>query len=148
MTKLIAHRGNIYGPNKTDENKIEYIINAINNKYDCEIDIWKIDNNLFLGHDEPTYLTDIQFLLKYSDKLWIHCKNIQALSYLSKFTELNVFWHENDQYTLTSKQFIWSYPTSKIMENCIIVMPELNSFNISECVGICSDFVGKSDLFN
>lgn len=149
MVKLIAHRGNTNGPDKNNENTQKYIINTINNGYDCEIDIWKIDDKLFLGHDEPTYETDIQFLTKYSDKLWIHCKNIQALSYLNSIDILNVFWHENDQYTLTSKKIIWSYPTSEILENCIIVMPELNNFNInSKCIGICSDFVSNFTSLN
>ena len=53
--KLISHRGYINGPNKTEENSPEHILNAINNGYDVEIDVWFIDDKWYLGHDNPTY---------------------------------------------------------------------------------------------
>ena len=37
--KLIAHRGNIVGPNPLEENKLEYIEAAIAGGYDAEIDV-------------------------------------------------------------------------------------------------------------
>ena len=46
--KLISHRGNINGPNKTEENSPEHILNAINNGYDVEIDVWFIDDKWYL----------------------------------------------------------------------------------------------------
>tara|TARA_B110000008_G_C16735623_1_gene470513 strand:- start:484 stop:684 length:201 start_codon:yes stop_codon:yes gene_type:complete len=61
---IIAHRGNIYGPNKENENKPEYLIKAITNNLYVELDLWKIDNELFLGHDNPQYKINIDFLLK------------------------------------------------------------------------------------
>jgi hypothetical protein len=139
--KFIAHRGNTNGPNIPLENSESYIINTINNGFDCEIDVRKINDKLFLGHDDPQYEITINFLLKYADKLWIHCKNLDALSYLSTYNELNIFWHQSDNYTLTSNKNIWAFPTSEINEKCIIVMPELNNFKISNCYGICSDFI-------
>ena len=38
---LISHRGNIFGPNKKDENKIEYVENALNLGFDVEIDVFQ-----------------------------------------------------------------------------------------------------------
>jgi beta-phosphoglucomutase len=140
--KYIAHRGNLYGPDIINENKIDYILNVINKGYDCEIDIRYIDNILYLGHDNPDYIVDINFLLKYNNNLWIHCKNIDALNYLLNFKELNIFWHQSDNYTLTSKNNIWCYPDMITTEKSIIVMPELNNFNYKEAYGICSDYVG------
>ena len=60
--KLIAHRGNINGPNKEKENKPEYIIEAINKGYYVEIDLWLIDDKLYLGHDNPQYVIEETFL--------------------------------------------------------------------------------------
>ncbi len=37
------------------------------------------------------------------------------------YDTLNFFWHENDKYTLTSKNFIWTYPGEKTGGNSIIV---------------------------
>src|SRR4029078_3756549 len=140
----IAHRGNINGPALKLENHPDYIINAINKNYDCEIDVWKINDKLYLGHDEPQYLIEIDFILKYVDKLWCHCKNFEALHHLIKFDNINCFWHHEDKYTLTSKGFIWAYPGEIVNDNCIIVMPEWDKFNINDnSYGVCSDFVEK-----
>lgn len=145
--KLIAHRGNINGVNKIKENLPEYILEAINLNYDCEIDIRLIDNVLYLGHDTPSYKIDINFLLNNSMKLWIHCKNYEALGYLIQYKELNIFWHQTDEYTITSKGYIWCYPeqTPPKKSISIILMPELNNFNSlkdnMECYGICSDYI-------
>ena len=42
--KLIAHRGNINGPNPEKENHPDYINTAIKSGYDVEVDVWFIDN--------------------------------------------------------------------------------------------------------
>ena len=58
---LIAHRGNLNGPDPINENKPETIKNVINMGYDCEIDVRYINNELFLGHDNPDYKTNLSF---------------------------------------------------------------------------------------
>jgi len=52
--KLIAHRGLTQGPNKELENKPEQIISALDQGYDCEIDLWTVNSDFYLGHDAPT----------------------------------------------------------------------------------------------
>ena len=73
---LISHRGNIDGPNPKMENKPEYVQKALDLGYDVEIDVWLIDGNFFLGHDEPQYKIERSFLQ--NKKLWCHAKNIEA----------------------------------------------------------------------
>jgi hypothetical protein len=142
--KLIAHRGNINGPNPEQENQPEYIKDTLNQGYDCEIDVRYINNQLYLGHDHPDYLISLDFLITNSDKFWIHCKNIDALDYLIQFNQLNIFWHQEDQYTLTSKGFIWAYPNMRTTSKCIILMPEWNNFVFDKTgYGICSDYCVK-----
>ena len=68
---LIAHRGNINGKNKSKENSPSYILDAIKQGYDVEIDLWVDNDDFWLGHDEPQYKINIDFLSK-SKK----CKNI------------------------------------------------------------------------
>jgi hypothetical protein len=132
--KLIAHRGNINGPNKELENSPNQILNTLSLGYDCEIDVHLINNNLYLGHDEPQYSIDINFLLENKDKLWIHCKNMEALVFLNEYKELNIFWHENDKYTLTSKNYIWSYIGVETNSKIVCVMPELIGKNYENIV--------------
>jgi len=145
--KFIAHRGNLNGPNMNEENSPEYILKAIQLNYDCEIDVRQIDNQLYLGHDNPDYKINIDFLLENSKKLWIHCKNIEALGHLISYNELNIFWHQEDKYTLTSHGYIWCYPDSPVtnFKKSILLMPEWNNYNsIKKCPGcyaVCSDYV-------
>lgn len=61
---FISHRGNLNGPNKIEENKIEYIEEALNKKFDVEIDLWFVNKNFFLGHDKPQYKVDKKFFKK------------------------------------------------------------------------------------
>lgn len=140
--KLISHRGNLNGPNIEYENNPEYILNTIKLGYDCEIDVRYINNELFLGHDEPDYKIELDFLMTNSNNIWIHCKNMEALDYLLDHPNLNIFWHQNDDYTLTSKGFVWCYPKMRTSNKSIILMPECNNFEIPDIgYGICSDYI-------
>ena len=44
---LISHRGNINGIHKNDENKPEYINNALGQNYDVEVDVRYHDGKFF-----------------------------------------------------------------------------------------------------
>jgi hypothetical protein len=44
--------------------------------------MWKIDNDLILGHDRAENPTSIDWISEYQDKLWIHCKNYEAIFFL------------------------------------------------------------------
>ena len=134
---LISHRGNINGRNAKRENSEDYIKEALNKNYNVEIDVHFYKNNFYLGHDKPQYKTSKKFLT--NKKFWIHAKNFESLRELKKFA-INYFWHESDQYTLTNKGFIWTYPNKKLCEQSIAVC--LKKKHIKRKIfGICSDFV-------
>jgi len=135
---FISHRGNTSGPNQKDENKIDYILHAVNQKFDVEIDLWYNKNKFYLGHDEPLYETSFEFLN--NDKFWIHTKNLECFYELSKHN-LNFFWHEKDKIVLTSKGYFWNYPGTKLSKKSICVLPETNEEKKPDCAGICSDFI-------
>ena len=149
--KLIAHRGNINGPNPLEENNPEYIESAIAKGYDVEIDVRCEDHQFYLGHDESQYYIPMTWIVKRKDKLWIHCKDLISLDILSSSpVDFHYFWHQEDDFTLTSKNYIWTYPGKSYTPNSIIVMPELNmsvktfaDLKAFNCHGICSDFVGE-----
>tara|TARA_R110002012_G_scaffold74074_4_gene188145 strand:+ start:9380 stop:9856 length:477 start_codon:yes stop_codon:yes gene_type:complete len=151
---LIAHRGNIRGPDENKENHPDYLVAAIGAGYNVELDIWKVGESLALGHDSPQYEISKEFLtsLASSTTLWTHAKNIEALQYMSELKNLNFtkqwnfFWHEKDSYTLTSEGYIWAYPGSILTQNSICVMPEAvkgfySQQQILACKGVCSDYV-------
>lgn len=150
MPILIAHRGNFKGPNSKLENKPSYVIDALNKKYHVEIDVW-YDNGWYLGHDDPKYKVDFSWLHIHGTTdeeyfLWIHCKNVEALSMMSEKCSNNIpyFWHQNDDYTLTSNGIIWAYPNKQLTKKCIAVLPETADYTLADlrkCYGICSDYV-------
>jgi hypothetical protein len=151
--KLIAHRGNIDGSNPLEENNPEYLEKALIEGFNVEIDIRydTYDRKFYLGHDEPQYHVDWFWLSKYKDFLWIHCKNIESLYEFSYGTEgFNYFWHQEDDFTLTSKNYIWTYPGKTYTPKSVIVMPEWNmsvelftDLKAFNCHGICSDYAKR-----
>jgi hypothetical protein len=145
MLKLISHRGNISGPNPEKENHPEYILAALQEGYDVEIDVWFENEKFMLGHDEPQYEFPFELLDQNYSKLWIHCKNMDALSILNNLDssgdKVNYFWHENDLGVLTSKGYIWS---TNLFNRGILVMPEVfNKEPIETTFGVCSDYIEK-----
>lgn len=138
--KFISHRGNLNGPNKERENKPDYIDETIKAGYGVEIDIWLKDGDLYLGHDGPEVLIDINWLLDRKENLWVHCKNVEALSEIIH-TDINCFYHVNDTVTLTSNKTIWAFPGKQPIKNSIAVMPEFFNDDLSVCDGICTDYV-------
>jgi hypothetical protein len=144
MIFLISHRGNINGKINELENNPNYVDKALRLGYDVEIDIWVIEGQIFLGHDEPQYQVSIDWLYKRKNELWIHCKNIESIEYFNKLMgTYNYFWHQEDTVTLTSKNFIWAYPGKQPIKNSISVLPELFNDDVSNTIGICSDYIEK-----
>jgi len=142
--KIIAHRGNTLGPNPEHENKLEYLKEALNLGFDIEVDVWNVNGQIFLGHDEPCYLlNDGNFGFLEDDRVWVHLKNVECYEIFKNKNHCNFFYHQNDQMTLTSKKFGWMFPKIGYFPNSIFVMPELfpeiNSSN-STFYGICTDF--------
>jgi hypothetical protein len=137
---LISHRGNLNGPNPERENSPEYIDEAIEAGYDVEIDIWYVGEELFLGHDKLQYRIPHKFILTRKPNLWVHCKNLAALTLLVN-SDIHCFWHQEDDVTLTNEGVIWAYPGKQPIKHSIAVMPEINNDDLSVCMGVCSDYV-------
>ena len=145
MKNLISHRGNINGKIPEKENSPEYVFNALQQGYHCEIDVWySSKNGWWLGHDSPQYSIDYSFL-ESSHRFWIHAKNIEALCELNK-NQMHVFWHQEDDYTLTSEGYIWAYPGKNVPagNQSIAVLPEIYpKLDLKDFKGICSDYIER-----
>jgi hypothetical protein len=132
---LISHRGNLEGKQPEQENNPLYIYNALNKGYEVEIDVWYKDNEFYLGHDEPTYHINLNWLR--NKKFWCHAKNIEALNKMLK-QDIHCFWHQEDYVTLTNKGHIWCFPGHEIDGGIMVDhgqgVPE--GINI---LGICTD---------
>ena len=144
---LISHRGHIDGPNTDLSNNPEQIKYLYNRNFDIEIDLRTYQNNLYLGHDKADYKTSLNFLISMKDKLWIHCKDYTTFNYLQNFKDiLNFFWHNNDDYTITSKGYVWIYPNKPIIKDGIEVITDkdqtIERFKSKNSLyGICTDYL-------
>lgn len=149
MMHYIAHRGNVYGKNESYENDPIYVLDAINCGFHVEVDLWSDKNNkLFLGHDNPKWSIELDYLLKHRNSLWIHAKNIDAINFLSRYN-FHWFWHENDTMVLTSKNIIWTF-LETFIDNSIVNQPSDSSifweqklYTSYQFLGICHDNIAK-----
>ena len=140
----ISHRGNLNGPEPEFENNPSQVKKAISKGLDCEVDVWFINGHFFLGHDEPTYPVKESFLENI--KLLCHAKTLTCLNKMLSNKNIHCFWHQEDQFTLTSNKYIWTFPNQPVCENSVIVQlePENSNSNFSrnelKCYGICTDY--------
>lgn len=148
----IAHRGNIDGSKPELENSPAYINSAIDRGFFVEVDIWVHDGRIWSGHDTSQWGLNYPTLLDWRHRAYFHCKNTEALDFFSENRSLfTFFWHQEDQYTLTSNGYVWVYPNRTPTYNSIIVMPEkwmdvdiLDQYQQKyDLYGVCSDVVAS-----
>lgn len=134
----ISHRGNIFGSNPSLENKPDHIQTLLDRNINVEIDVWWHNNKFFLGHDTPIHEISQNFLVH--PNLWCHAKNLDALTILLDMKTV-CFWHQEDDHTLTSNNFIWTYPNKINNKNCIVVDITSDWKNKNyNCAGVCVDY--------
>lgn len=138
----IAHRGNFDGPSEV-ENEPVYVGVAISQGFDVEVDIWMDESGIFLGHDKPQYQINETYIEDIKDHAWFHCKNIQALGYFThNMPDARYFWHQEDDYTLTSNGYIWTYPGKTATSKSIVVLKDKTDLSKYEGVyAVCSDYL-------
>lgn len=137
--KVISHRGNINGRIPSMENQTSYIDEAIRQGFDVEIDLWKMGEDFYLGHDMPEYPVLMGWIDDRSHKLWVHCKNLEAAEFLSSNKyDINYFWHQEDKMTLTSKGYVWSYPGIYVKDGIVV---EIDHKSLPSYIGgVCTDY--------
>jgi hypothetical protein len=150
----IAHRGNTRGPNPEKENHPDYILQAIREGFDVEIDVWMFthiplddqkvgDYKGWNRSKPPDRKVEDQ---RKSKEIWLGHDAPQypiSLDFLTTNQDklwchaknfhaltflikhgLHTFSHDNDPHVLTSRGVIWAYVGKEIDQNTICVMPE------------------------
>lgn len=133
----IAHRGNTVGPSPL-ENSPGFLLEAISKGFDVEVDIRFTNQGWFLGHDGPIYKIGDMFIDQIKENAWFHCKNLDALEKLNNNMH-KFFWHQQDDFTLTSNGYIWTYPNKETTNKSIIVDLNLDK-KYKNIYGICTDY--------
>jgi hypothetical protein len=149
--KLIAHRGLTVGPDSgAIENHPAQISFALLLGYDVEVDVWFIDHEWWLGHSEPERKVEKDFIR--TPKLWLHCKNLEALHELTwyglDYGDPQYFWHQNDDYTLTSHGNIWTHIDGRLVtdKSVLVLDDEIDESTwthekLKSSYGICSKWI-------
>jgi len=139
---LISHRGYEDGENSLFENNPVQIKRLLKMGIEVEIDVWYIKGRYFLGHDDPKYQIQESFLKQ--EGLWCHAKNKDALEQMLA-SSVHCFWHQVDDYTITSRGYIWAYPSKETSgKNTVLLLPEkFPTIEYSKYDFICTDFVNK-----
>ena len=141
MHKIIAHRGNLSGPEPVTENTQAQVERCIKQGYRVEVDVWLQGGGLFLGHDAPVNPIPAYWLSDWSSYLFVHCKNIEALLTLKGVC--NCFGHDKDEFVVTTNGNLWVYPGKPLVPGAYAVLPETVSYTTEElklCSGICTDY--------
>ena len=139
---LISNKGNIEGENIDLENTPDYIESAINQGYNVKIDLKYEKDKLYLGENTSDVEVEWSWLLKWSDYLWINCRDTKTLSFfLENGKSFNFFYNVLDTVSMTSKGFAWSvenpYPKGTIVYDID------NDLNPIDVLGVCSNWVSK-----
>jgi len=144
--KIISHRGNVSGPDLKNENLPSYIDKALQQGLDVEIDLRKIKDKFFLGHDNPDYLVSLAWLEERKKNLWIHTKNFNAFEALLELNNNFIFfYYTSEPLVLISNGKIWCHQHEKIVnpKNCVVPFLDKSSvlrnreFNWH---GVCTDY--------
>jgi hypothetical protein len=140
--RWILHRGLREGPDLTRENVEALLWQRLEEGWDVEVDVWRVDGIWWIGHDRPSNRLQNSTLLLHP-RAWIHCKNLEAVGAMPPSS--NYFVHDNDPATLTSQGFLWCYPGQKAnFHKCVVVLPERIGWRLStfETVNaVCSDYL-------
>ena len=138
---IISHRANLNGPNDPRENSPDLILEVLAMGFHVEVDVWYKDEKFFLGHDSPDYEIQLEFLA--NSQIWCHAKNVECLERLLSNESINCFFHDTDDVTLTSKNYMWTFPNRRLTKSSICVLPEIAEYSDSDlkiCKGICTDY--------
>ena len=134
----ISNRGNLARKDPDEENKPDYIENALGQGVCVKTDVWVIKDRTVTGTEHPS--TGINLNIFDKEKLLVQARNPTALLFLLE-EGYHCFWRESDNLIMTNRNFILSYAGS-IFPKSIIMLPEENAIlTNNEYMGICSDFI-------
>ena len=138
------------------ENNIKIILSNIREYPDMinELDIWIDSEEIYIGHDYQKNKIEPKILYENSKNLILHIKGIELKSEksLNLFNNIlsncHFFTHQEDDFVITNKGWIWSHPRNGFVKNTICVLPEkiesidsaIKKNKFKSLKGICTDY--------
>ncbi len=134
---LIAHRGNVEGPQPALENTVPYIESALERGFDVEVDVWFRDRKMWLGHDKPETAIDIDYLK--NPHIWVHAKDGEGLYIMQQEGSIHCFFIQDKGMTFTSNGVIYGYPEAGLPVGSIAICIEVQPLD-KLILGVCTDY--------
>jgi hypothetical protein len=144
--RIISHRGNVSGPSPKYENSPEFIDSALSLGLDVEVDLRIVNNNFFLGHDNPDFEVSIDWLNQRKKNLWIHTKNFNAFEQLLELNNNFIFFYYTlEPLVLISNGKIWCHQIENITNPPNCIAPLISKASLLEekrtnWFGVCTDY--------
>lgn len=146
---FISYRGIFDGQNFEDENTINQIGTAFNAGYSCMVDVWRVDDKIYLGSQQP--LVEVTAGYIQGNRFWLNARNNTMLVWLQSQPQNlypNYFSVPNPTpaYVTTSSGHQWVFGNVPTNSNSIIVLPEIPDRGLFSTVklrnyGICSSYL-------
>jgi len=155
QSMIFAHRGNLDGPSD-HENTMPLFRKATSLGYGIEIDIWKSDGKIWVGHDSPFYPIERPTIQALSDRgpIILDCKNYGAMVWASQNfcgPRIDAYYYLSDHPTFSMfGRLVFRSGDYEPPNNCslIQVMPEHDNVNNWNCITnnishIVTDYPGE-----
>lgn len=142
----ISYRGLINGQDPQAENTPNQIGKAFGRGFSVMVDAWRVDNIIYLGSNLP--LTEVSPNYLKGNRFWINARNSEMYTWLQSQPLANYPNYFQialplQSYYTTSNTRLWTFATSPINNNSIMVLPEsydsamFSTVNL-RCFGVCS----------
>ncbi len=144
----IAYRGLFEGVNPQTEDTPDQIGKAFNAGFSVMVDVWRVNDLLYLGADQPLIEVTEKYLQ--GPRFWINCRNQDMQDWIvtqptKKYP--HYFWNidPNTPYDTTSDGYLWTYQVQPVNNLSIMVLPEIADRGLLstvhwKCYGVCTTF--------
>ena len=144
----ISYQGIYDGTNYEYANTTNQIRNALNSGYSCMVDVWRVDNKLYLGSTQPT--TEVTEKYLQGKRFWINVRNSDMQDWIVTQPSAlypNYFWFAASTppppYATASNGKLITPGTVPINNNSVIYLPEVTDRSYLttvhlRCYGVCS----------
>jgi hypothetical protein len=145
----IAYRGLFEGENQQTENTPNQVQKSLQNGFNAMVDIWRVDDILYLGTTQPLYEIDEKFIQ--TKRIWLSCRNQDMTDWISvqnpkTYGNYFIVPQPIPNYVTVSNGNLWTFQNKPINNSSIMAVPEsydrglLSTIHL-RCFGICSIFL-------
>jgi len=149
----ISYQGIYDGNDYQDANTPKQINKALGKGYSCLVDVWRINNRLYLGNGQPVPQFEVSADYIKGPRFWINAKNEDMQTWISEQSLTvypNYFWFDAPTppppYATASNGKLITPGTVPINTNSVMFLPEINDRSLYTMVkvksyGVCSGFL-------